>query len=249
MTGSGVEKLEVGDAGYARRIFSGGNALTRWSHRRRSRTALGVLEGRHFDRVADVGGADGWFLRDLVDAGIAEGGVTLDIDPALLDAGRQQSTDYPTLDFALSDPDGLAARQGRFDLVACLETLEHVDDPPGVLDTIVGLTRPGGSVQVSVPVEVGPAVLVKQLGRWLANRRGDYGYGRYSWGDLLRAGVLWRTEGIERANLHSHKGFDYRRIRALLDERITVDRTHWSPVRFLGPIAASTVTWLGHTTT
>jgi SAM-dependent methyltransferase len=247
MAGSEVDGLQVGDAGYTHRIFTGGNALTRWSHRRRSRAALAVLRGRHFGRVADVGGADGWFLRDLVDAGITDGGVTIDIDPALLDAGRQASTSYPTLDFVLSEPDALAARQGRFELVACLETLEHVDDPAAVVDTVVSLARPGGAVQVSVPVEVGPAVLVKQFGRWLANRRSDYGYDRYPGRDLVRAGVLWRTDGIERANLHSHKGFDYRRIRALLADRVTIERTQWSPVRFLGPVAASTVTWLGRT--
>jgi SAM-dependent methyltransferase len=244
-----ADQFDVGDAGYAKRIFTGGNALTRWSHRRRSRTALGILGGRHFERVADVGGADGWFLRDLVDAGMADSGVTLDIDPALLEAGRQQSAAYPTLDFVLSEPEALAPLEGTFDLVVCLETLEHVEDPPAVVDTIVRLARPGGSVQVSVPVEVGPAVLVKQLGRWLANRRSDYGYDRYPWSDLLKAGVLWQTDGIERANLHSHKGFDYRRVRDLLTDQLTIDRTHWSPLRVFGPLAASTVTWLAHTPT
>jgi SAM-dependent methyltransferase len=206
--GTDVDELQLGDAGYSRRVFSGGNVLTRWSHRRRSRAALAILRGRRFPQVADVGGADGWFLRELVDAEIADGGATLDIDPALLDAGREQSAGYPTLDFVLSEPEALEPLRGTFDLVACLETLEHVEDPEAVLDTVVSLARPGGAVQVSVPVEVGPALFAKQLGRWLANRRGDYGYGRYPWRELVRAGLLWDTDGIDRDNLHSHKGLD-----------------------------------------
>lgn len=236
-----------GDTAYTERIFHGGNRLTRWSHRRRSSADTTILAGRRYERVADVGAADGWFLRALIDAGIAERATGIDVDPDEVDAGRTRSANHPTLDFVLADSEGLEPLRHSFDLVVCLATLEHVEDPTSVLDTVVSLTQPGGEALIEVPVEVGPALLVKQAARWAANRGGDYGYERYGWRELVKAGVLWQTDGIERINLHSHKGFDYRAMRRLVAERVVIDRTRWSPVTMLGPVAASAVTWLGHT--
>jgi SAM-dependent methyltransferase len=247
MSGSGPSGFQVGDAAYAERIFEGGSRLTRWSHRRRARAAGRILAGRRFERVVDVGGADGWYLRSLLGAGVAGRGTVLDIDPALLEQGRRRTAGDDRLEFVLNEPAALADRQGAFDLAVCMETLEHVPDPGASLDEVVSLVRPGGAVLVSVPVEVGPSLLGKQLGRWFADRRGGYGYERYRWPELLRAGLLWDLRGIDRVNLHSHKGFDYRSLRRVLGSRVALERTRWSPVQVLGPVLASTVSWLGRT--
>lgn len=236
-----------GDTGYTERIFSGGSCLTRWSHRRRSSADATILAGRRYHCVADVGAADGWFLRDLIDSGIAERATAVDVDPDELDVGRARSKGHPTLDFVLVGSNEFEPLHHSFDLVVCLATLEHVEDPVAMLDTVTSLARAGGEVLIEVPVEVGPALLVKQAARWVANRDGNYGYERYGWRELVKAGVFWRTEGIARVNLHSHKGFDYRSMRRLVAERVAIDRTRWSPINVLGPVAASAVTWLGHT--
>ena len=240
----GEDEFEVGDAHYARRIFQGGTRLTRWSHHRRSRVAGRILHGRKFERVADLGGADGWFLRSLVDRGVAGGGVVIDVDADLLAAGRQSAVDQPSIEFELGGPGTFESHRGAFDLAVCMETLEHVSDPEATLAEVISLVRPGGEVLVTVPVEVGPALLGKQAGRWVANRGGAYGYGRYEWRELVRAGVLWDTDGIDRMNLNSHKGFDYRRVQRALSGVVDIRRTVWSPFH-LGPAAATTVSWLG----
>lgn len=237
-------KYAAADLDYEQRVFAGGTRLTRWSHRSRARCGSRGLTGQHLARAADVGGANGWFLRHLLDAGTIGTGVVLDVDDALLEAGRQEARDLPNLEFHHSAPEVIDELKDDFDLVVCLETLEHVEDPAAVLDTMVALARPGGLILVSVPVEVGPALLIKQAGRWAANRDGSYGYERYAWKELLQAALFWDADGIGRANLHSHKGFDYRRIRRQLKERATITRTWYSPVDLAGPITASTVFWL-----
>jgi SAM-dependent methyltransferase len=229
--------------GYSRRLLSGGSLATRLSHRGRIATSLHVLDGRSFDRAADVGAADGWYLRGLIERGVVKSGVAIDADSAMLAAGEEVSKDA-ALTFCLPGSAELAAQRGTFDLVACLETLEHVDDAAEVLAVVVGLAKPGGTVLISVPVEVGPSVLVKQLGRWRANRKGTYGYQRYTWRELVVAAFLWRIGGLTRQNLHSHKGFDYRKMRTALGALATIEETVYSPSPRLGPVLASTVFWV-----
>jgi SAM-dependent methyltransferase len=228
---------------YNDRLLTGGSFATRFSHRGRLSTATAVLNGRRFHRAADVGAADGTFLRSLLDRGSIEEGVGIDADPAMLTVGRDRSRGLP-LRFLPPDDAELAASAGMFDLVVCMETLEHVGDPATVVQLVAGLAAPGATLLVSVPIELGPSLIGKQIGRWLANRRGAYGYESYRWSELARAGLLWKTEGMSRVNLHSHKGFDFRTVRRLLAAHASIEQTVYSPVRFLGPAVASTVFWI-----
>ncbi|MGI8793427.1 MAG: class I SAM-dependent methyltransferase [Acidimicrobiales bacterium] len=228
---------------YSGRLLTGGSFLTRLSHRRRLRRSTRVLRDGHFGRAADVGAADGWYLRALLDAGVAERGVAVDADEAMLAVGASRSDGY-ALDFVLPDAEALLDQQGSFDLVACLETLEHVDDCRRIIALVADLCAPGGTIVVSVPIEVGPSLVLKQVGRWLANRRGQYSYESYTVRELARAALLWRTRGLSRGNLHSHKSFDFRTVRGLLQEHAHIERTTYSPWPPLGPVIASTVIWV-----
>ena len=182
-------------------------------------------------------------LRTLLERGVVGEGVAIDTDTDTLRAAAEQSGPLP-LSFATPDDPTLGSRRGTFDLVTCLETLEHAEDVSAVLDELVNLARPGGTILISVPVEVGPSVVVKQAGRWLANRGHSYSYERYT-AELWTAGARWKVDALERQNLYSHKGFDFRELRKLVDERVAIARTAFSPMSFLGPALASTVYWLG----
>jgi SAM-dependent methyltransferase len=229
-------------AGYYDRIFRGGSALTRWAHHARRDAVLKLIGDQVFESAADVGCADGWLLRDLYDHGVIKGGVGIDNEPEMLEAGRTRSTAQPELFFTTPEDENLS--QGSFDLVCCLETLEHVEDVDAVVRQIAGLVRSGGIVVVSVPIEVGPALFVKQTGRWWANRLTDYGYERYSWQELQQAGLRWDASKLTRTNIYSHKGFDYREVRAMLSGRFELVRSVYSPLPWTGPWGASTVFWM-----
>lgn len=230
---------------YSHRIFGGGWALTRWAHRGRLATALRLLEGQRFTRAADIGCADGWFLREMLTRRVIGSGVGIDTDPSMLEACQGLAQEYPSLSFVVSNPQTLEPLSGTFDLVACLETLEHVNDVNEVAGQIARLASPAGTVLVSVPIELGPSLIVKQAGRWMASRRGAYGYARYRARELVEAGLLGRLNGIQRIDRVSHKGFDYRRARESLARHVTIERTAYSPVHRLGPMLATTVYWVG----
>jgi len=234
------------DQAYSHRLLAGGSFLTRRSHRSRMDCSLRMIEGTHFDIAADVGAADGWYLRTLLERGLVDEGVAIDTDTDALRAAAEQSGPLP-LSFATPDDPTLGSRRGTFDLVTCLETLEHATNVSAVLDELVNLARPGGTILISAPVEVGPSVVVKQAGRWLANRGQSYSYERYTVRELWTAGARWKVDALERQNVYSHKGFDFRELRKLVHERVAIARVAFSPMSFLGPVLASTVYWLGTT--
>jgi SAM-dependent methyltransferase len=90
-------------------------------------------------RVLEVGSGCGALALRLRDAGV-------DVVPTDLDPPHDW---IARLD--LDDPDWTDATRGPFDLVVCVETLEHVENPRQVLRSIRALLRPGGRLLVSTP--------------------------------------------------------------------------------------------------
>ena len=97
-------------------------------------------------RVLDVGCGGG-----LVAEGMARRGVTvtgIDLAPAALEVARLHALESGVaLDYQLASAEDLAAGQaGAFDLVTCLEMLEHVPEPARTVAALARLVRPGGHV-------------------------------------------------------------------------------------------------------
>src|SRR3954462_1757419 len=90
-------------------------------------------------RVLEVGSGCGALAMRMRDAGIDV--VPTDLDPPHDWIAR----------LALDDPEGTADTRGPFDLVVCVETLEHVENPRQVLRQIRSLLRKGDRLLVSTP--------------------------------------------------------------------------------------------------
>ncbi len=90
-------------------------------------------------RVLEVGSGCGALALRLRDAGV-------DVVPTDLDPPHEW---IARLD--LDEPEWTDATRGPFDLVVCVETLEHVENPRQVLRSIRALLRPGGRLVVSTP--------------------------------------------------------------------------------------------------
>ena len=131
---------------------------------------------------------------------------------------------------------------------------EHCTDEQrqGVLEDLARLCAPSGTVVVSVPIEVGPALLGKQLFRALAawRRQGDYQYREtYTPRELLTAAfgrpvtraeyVVQTAEGEHR--YRGHKGFDWRTVEAELRRAFEVDRRLFTPMPMLRGLLNSQV--------
>lgn len=109
------------------------------------RTA-GGLAGK---RAVDVGCGGGILTEALADAGAEALGI--DLAEASLEVARQHAveTDNPA-QYRLIATEALAQElPGAFDVVCCLEMLEHVPDPGSVVRACAQLARPGGDLVFS----------------------------------------------------------------------------------------------------
>jgi 2-polyprenyl-6-hydroxyphenyl methylase/3-demethylubiquinone-9 3-methyltransferase len=99
--------------------------------------------------VLDVGCGGGLLCEALLKTGAQVTGVDLAegmIEVAKLHAAEQSLS----IDYRVADAQALAATQaGAFDVVTCMEMLEHVPSPDATVATLARLVRPGGSVFIS----------------------------------------------------------------------------------------------------
>jgi SAM-dependent methyltransferase len=230
---------------YSDRLLNHGNFVTRLAHRRRLSTLFGLLNDRRYDRALDLGCADGWLLDQLARAGCVRGGIGVDADTNSLEVARQRFEGRSGFEFVTPDQvDHIA--EADADLLICTETLEHVDDAPGEIAKLARWGRPNARLLISVPIEVGPSLLVKQAGRFLANLTGSYGYETYKWSELLSASILWNPGAFESSHSHpttngkGHKGFDFRQVKAELERHCRIDRALFTPFPPFGTVFNST---------
>jgi 2-polyprenyl-6-hydroxyphenyl methylase/3-demethylubiquinone-9 3-methyltransferase len=101
------------------------------------------LDGK---RVIDVGCGGGILAESMAARGAQVTGIDMGLAPLevarlhLLETGQQ-------VDYRHGSAEQLAAEQpGQYDLVTCMEMLEHVPDPSSVVRACAQLARPGGQV-------------------------------------------------------------------------------------------------------
>jgi 2-polyprenyl-3-methyl-5-hydroxy-6-metoxy-1,4-benzoquinol methylase len=98
--------------------------------------------------VLDLGCSSGALAEALTRAGNRVTGVDNDAAAIEVAAGRAERA----LVHDLTDGGGLAAKLGaRFDRVVLADVLEHLPDPPRLLDALHALLAPGGRIVVSLP--------------------------------------------------------------------------------------------------
>ena len=104
-------------------------------------------------RIIDIGcGYDARLLRELSEHALSAVAVDVSLSPALRAAGIQ------TREGRL--PDALVGLADEtFDLIACINVLEHIGDPGATLQHIRRLLAPGGVALINVPTWAGKRAL------------------------------------------------------------------------------------------
>lgn len=110
-----------------------------------------ITRGKRLDGLTavDVGCGGGLLSEALAQAGAQVTG--LDMAEASIAVARAHAADSGLdIDYQLKTAEQLATEQAAsFDLVTCLEMLEHVPDPASVVAACAALVKPGGQVVFS----------------------------------------------------------------------------------------------------
>jgi 2-polyprenyl-6-hydroxyphenyl methylase / 3-demethylubiquinone-9 3-methyltransferase len=100
-------------------------------------------------RVLDVGCGGGLLCEALARAGANVTGC--DLAPGMIEVARLHAAEHGLdINYQLTSAEAVAAAHPEgFDVVTCMEMLEHVPDPELMVGTLASLVRPGGSLFVS----------------------------------------------------------------------------------------------------
>ena len=252
MTAKAPIDAAIREGHYAAKQIFCKDRLVAWSHRRRF--DVGVQLARRFrgQRILDYGCGDGTFLALLwATADRPASAVGAELDEFQMNDCRTR-LHLPDVRFEpIAALDGDEHRQ-QYDGVVCMEVLEHVVAVDRVIDRLWRVLRDDGTLIVSIPVETGMPLLLKQLVRRAAAWRGvgDYrGANPYTIGEYVASVFAGSAPHIKRPiynvdgdmPFHDHKGFNWRVLRDRLTRRFTIDDVVASPLPWLGPRFATQI--------
>ncbi len=100
-------------------------------------------------RVLDVGCGGGLLAESLAREGAQV--TAIDLAPAMIEVARLHAAAAGlTIDYRLAGAEELMrASPAVFDVITCMEMLEHVPEPAAMLGTLAQLLKPGGTLFVS----------------------------------------------------------------------------------------------------
>jgi 2-polyprenyl-3-methyl-5-hydroxy-6-metoxy-1,4-benzoquinol methylase len=246
--------LEVSPGAYARKQILSPSLLVRWSHTSRFERARALVAPRAGGRLLDYGCGDGTFLALVHD--LFPGATGADLDEAQTADCAHRLASLPLTFTTTNALD--AAHSRAYDVVTCMEVLEHCLDVQRrhVVSELARLVRRGGLIVISVPIEVGPSLAGKQIGRALAAWRGlgDYRHREtYTPVELARMICATSRTSIHRPSYdavasngsryryYGHKGFDWRVLRQELQQCMTIERVAFSPMPWMRSLLNSQV--------
>jgi 2-polyprenyl-3-methyl-5-hydroxy-6-metoxy-1,4-benzoquinol methylase len=207
-----------------------------FSHRSRFGMARRLVAPYAGQRLLDYGCGDGTFLSESADEFPASIGA--DISRSQIEDCVQRLGGVGSLRFLHTSELSAPEFTGYFDIATCMETLEHCPEPElrEALADLVRLVKPGGTIIISVPIEIGPTLLAKHAIRRALGWRGvgDYRYTEsYTGRELLKMTFANATTEIERplydSNEHPHKGFNWRALERRLKDLMEVREIRFSP--------------------
>jgi len=190
-------------------------------HRLRIRQILSEIRHLALKDVsyADVGCGGGAVTQRIVDVLRPVTAVGYDSNQVLVETANRFFT---AISFRVASLTQTQWSGETYDLVTCLETLEHVADLEGALDNLLRMTT--GTLLVTVPIETGLLGLAKFGAKVILGKKpltDEHTGSRLSYvralitgGDISRFRVRSRD-----GRWLSHSGFDYRQIDRLLESQ------------------------------
>jgi len=138
-----------------------------WHFRRFSE--VGKLIEPSGGKILDVGSADGTFTEVILERSKADLVIGIDILPSSVAYAKKRFTKNRRLKFRVADAEKLPFKNGEFDAVFCLDSIEHFFRPQKVIREIKRVLKGDGYVVVLVHTE---SLLFKIIWLFWENTRG-----------------------------------------------------------------------------
>jgi SAM-dependent methyltransferase len=217
------------------------NWLTRFLHSGRYAELLATVGRMERElgrpvRVLDIGCGPGSTAKTLLEHFDVDY-TGIDNDPVFIAAAEAKTGSRPNCRFLTADAaDPAHYRAGSADLVCALETFEHIpaNSVVQIIENVCRIVKPRVFL-VTVPVEVGPAVWIKNWGSLLM------GYDRKSgnFRETFWAG-LYRLQKVPPHDI-SHQGFDWRWLAYTMHSNAPLRELRSMPARFIPRSLAPTM--------
>ena len=202
------------------------NPFARYAHRMRVKRSVDIAESRvDVGKILDYGCGSGVFIAEMLSK---KSNCAIGYEPYMED---RVCDDLPIFK-SLQD----VKKMGPYATVTLFETAEHLasNELEDFLSMCQQLLTSAGGILISVPIEVGPALILKELNRFFHLKRPEYHFFEFIKSSVFGIPAR-RADNIK----VSHKGFDFRRF---ID---TLEASGWY-VRVLsyGPLPLGT--WYGN---
>jgi len=113
-----------------------------WYYKTKLAALLNILDGQRFHTLLDIGAGSGFFARALINAGVAEQAICVDL---AYERDWEEQIDEKSIAFRRT------VQSCQADLIIFMDVLEHVEDDTALLDEYTPHLTPDGKVLVSVP--------------------------------------------------------------------------------------------------
>lgn len=137
-------------------------------------TAIAGESGWPYGRALEIGSGTGFFLLNLVQAGVAERGSVTDISPGMVAVALRNARELGLdVDGRVADAETIPYAAGTFDLVVGHAVLHHIPDVELALREALRVLKPGGRfVFAGEPTRCGDVVArrLSQLTWWATTR-------------------------------------------------------------------------------
>ena len=215
---------------YARHTTNSSSIIRRFSHRSRFKIARHLLALQPHDRFLDYGSGDGYFLRIIEDLNPE---IATAFEPFSEMMDELQSTCQELKEQlktkCVFDPEMI--EKNYYNKATIMEVLEHLTERNAfsALCKIHDALTADGILVISVPIEIGPVGLFKNLFRLIKSEPHDNMSAR----NMIKAFFARPVDHGDVDYIYSHVGFNFKGLRKIIESAgFTIQSKTFSPFGF-----------------
>lgn len=229
---------------YAQKQVFSKSLLMTFSHRKRFEFARKLVKRFQPSSLLDYGCGDGTFLIYCMND--VEKKIGYDLSETAIVANRERTKEDPNFKFMTNDD--LTSEQQKYQMVTCMEVMEHCTDESieKLKNDFSNLLQEDGHLIVSVPIETGGAVFIKQAVRTMLGwmKFGSYEHTEhYSLSNLFKMVFAGSEQTVPRNYYNwgdyvtcGHYAFNWMALKKKLEERFDIIEQHFTPLPLFGRV-------------